>query len=77
MLCQILPYENILIPSSFLSPSPPEASRFYAWWIGFRHLQMFLNPYLFLASEDGKGARRIFVTGAFHASVAESNPFQF
>jgi hypothetical protein len=45
MLRQILPYENILIPSSFLSPSSPGASRFYAWWIGFRRLQMLLNPY--------------------------------
>jgi hypothetical protein len=68
----------ILIPSSFHSPSSPGASRFYAWWIGFRHLQMFFKS-LFLASEDGKGARRSpnLVTGAFHASVAESNAFQF
>jgi hypothetical protein len=32
---------------------------------------------LFSASEDGKGARRTFVTGAFRAAVAESNAFQF
>jgi hypothetical protein len=32
---------------------------------------------LVLASEDGKGARRTFVTGAFHAPVAESMHYNF